>query len=308
MGNDMTGQVVTGAGDQRRPTVLIVDDQPTNVHALARILGSEVATRFALDGEQALARVAAEPVDLILLDVMMQGLDGFAVCQRLKANPLTAGIPVIFVSGLTEGTDEERGFEVGAVDYIHKPFLPAIVRARVQTHLRLRAALAELERMARLDPLTGLANRRQFDLGLSAMAAETAAEGSLMALLVVDVDHFKRINDAVGHSEGDLVLIEVSRRLADSVGDDGLVARWGGEEFACAMRGDAEQAMAAAERIRQRVAMTPVAGRQVTVSVGVALLAPGDDVREAFVRADGALFRAKQAGRNRCMLAETRAQ
>lgn len=307
MGDDVVSRAVIGADDRRRPTVLIVDDQPANVHALARILGSEVATRFALDGEQALARVAAEPVDLILLDVMMHGLDGFAVCQRLKANPLTAGIPVIFVSGLTEGTDEERGFEVGAVDYIHKPFLPAIVRARVQTHLRLRAALAELERMARLDPLTGLANRRQFDQGLSVMAAEAAAEGIPMALLVVDVDHFKRINDAVGHSEGDLVLIEVSRRLADAVEADGLVARWGGEEFACALRGDARQAMAVAERIRQRVAMTPIAGRQVTVSVGVAPLAPGDDVREAFVRADGALFRAKQDGRDRCMLAEARA-
>jgi diguanylate cyclase (GGDEF)-like protein len=308
MGNDIASQVVTGAGDQRRPTVLIVDDQPANVHALARILGAEVSTRFALDGEQALVRVGAEPVDLILLDVMMQGLDGFAVCQRLKANPRTAGIPVIFVSGLTEGTDEERGFEVGAVDYIHKPFLPAIVRARVQTHLRLRAALAELERMARLDPLTGLANRRQFDQGLSVLAAETAAEGTLMALLIVDVDHFKRINDAVGHGEGDLVLIEVSRRLADTVEPDGLVARWGGEEFACAMRGDDEHAMALAERIRERVALTPIAGRQVTVSIGVALLAPGDDVREAFARADAALFQAKQAGRDRCILAEASAE
>lgn len=303
MGDDIASQVVTGAGDQRRPTVLIVDDQPANVHALARILGAEVSTRFALDGEQALVRVAAEPVDLILLDVMMQGLDGFAVCQRLKANPQTAGIPVIFVSGLTEGTDEERGFEVGAVDYIHKPFLPAIVRARVQTHLRLRAALAELERMARLDPLTGLANRRQFDQRLSVMAAEAAAERTLMALLVVDVDHFKRINDAVGHGEGDLVLIEVSRRLADAVEADGLVARWGGEEFACAMRGDAQEAMVLGERIRERVALTPIAGRKVTVSIGVALLAPGDDVREAFARADVALFQAKQAGRDRCILA-----
>lgn len=286
----------------RRATVLIVDDQAANVHALARILGDEVTTLFALDGHQALARVESQPVDLILLDVMMQGLDGFTVCQRLKADPRTASIPVIFVSGLTEGADEERGFAVGAVDYIHKPFLPAIVRARVQTQLRLRAALDQLERMARTDPLTGLANRRHFDQRLAALAAESRANGSPLSLLVCDVDHFKRINDAVGHAEGDAVLVGVARRLADAVDAGALVARWGGEEFVCGVRLDPTAALDLAERIRDRVRVEPIAGHAITVSIGVAPVHPMRGTRTAFLLADAALFRAKQAGRDRCEL------
>jgi diguanylate cyclase (GGDEF)-like protein len=289
---------------QRRPTVLIVDDQVANVHALARILGDQVTTIFALDGTQALARVAAQPVDLVLLDVMMKGLDGFAVCQRLKADPRTASIPVIFVSGLTEGADEERGFAVGAVDYIHKPFLPAIVRARVHTQLRLRSALEQLERMARTDPLTGLSNRRHFDQSFAALVAEAGILGFPLSLMVADVDHFKRINDEAGHANGDAVLIGVARRLAATVGSLGIVARWGGEEFVCAVRLDGPAALALAERLRLAIADGPIAGHPVTLSVGVAAVEPGRDTRLAFVRADAALFRAKQAGRDRCVLAD----
>lgn len=286
----------------RRPTVLIVDDQPANIHALARILGEDVTTLFALDGHQALERVATQPVDLILLDVMMQGLDGFGVCQRLKADPRTASIPVIFVSGLTEGADEERGFAVGAVDYIHKPFLPAIVRARVHTQLRLRAALEQLERMARTDPLTGLANRRHFDQRFEMLATEAAASGTPLSLLVCDVDHFKRINDAVGHADGDEVLVGVARRLVEAVDGLGLIARWGGEEFVCGVPLDAAAACDLAERIRARVRAEPVAGHAVTVSIGIALVDPARGTRDAFLRADAALLRAKQAGRDRWLL------
>jgi diguanylate cyclase (GGDEF)-like protein len=297
-----SGGIDTGTGP-RRATVLIVDDQVANVHALARILGDEVTTLFALDGAQALARVEAQAIDLVLLDVMMQGLDGFTVCQRLKANPRTASIPVIFVSGLTEGADEERGFAVGAVDYIHKPFLPAIVRARVRTQLRLRAALDQLERMARTDPLTGLANRRHFDQRFVRLAEEAAGSGKPLSLLVCDVDHFKRINDAVGHADGDLVLVGVARRLADAVDGAGLVARWGGEEFVCGVRRAPREAMAIAEWIRQAIRADPIAGHRVTVSIGVAALDPARGTQDAFIRADAALFRAKERGRDRCELA-----
>lgn len=302
MSDDIDSGSDTAIAGTRRATVLIVDDQAANVHALARILGDDVTTLFALDGQQALARVESQPIDLILLDVMMQGLDGFSVCQRLKADPRTASIPVIFVSGLTEGADEERGFAVGAVDYIHKPFLPAIVRARVQTQLRLRAALDQLERMARTDPLTGLANRRQFDQRLEVLAAEALANGSPLSLLVCDIDHFKRINDAVGHAEGDAVLVGVARRLAEAIDGDALVARWGGEEFVCGVPLADGDALALAERIRDRIRAEPVAGHAVTVSIGVAPVDPARGIREAFLRADAALFRAKEGGRDRCEL------
>lgn len=299
MGDHAKAVLEGGCVAGRRPTVLIVDDQVANIHALARILGDSVTTLFALDGEQALARVAAQPVDLVLLDVMMKGIDGFAVCERLKQDPRTASIPVIFVSGLTEGADEERGFAVGAVDYIHKPFRPAIVRARVCTHLRLRSALAELERMARTDPLTGLANRRHFDQGLAGLMAEAEMTGSPLSLLIVDVDHFKRINDAVGHADGDAVLIGIAQRLAGAVDGHGLVARWGGEEFVCAVRRDGAGALELAERIRHLVREHPVAGHAVTVSIGVAEVDPRLGARESFLRADGALLEAKKAGRDR---------
>lgn len=291
-----------GATSGRRPTILVVDDQPANIHALARIIADDADAVFALDGGQALERVRRQQIDLVLLDVSMPGLDGYDVCRRLKSEPDTAPIPVIFVSGLTESADEEQGFAVGAVDYIHKPFLPAVVRARVRTQLALRAALARLEALSRTDALTGLANRRHFDLRFAAELKAARNRGGPLALLLGDIDGFKRINDDAGHAAGDTVLVGVARRLAASIGDDQMVARWGGEEFAVLAPVGAREALALAEGLRRAVAAGPIADRPVTISFGVTAVRDGDELQCVFARADRALLAAKRTGRDRCVL------
>lgn len=283
-----------------KPLLLIVDDQPENVHALASILAGEARTIFALNGEQALARVAERTVDLILLDVMLPGINGFAVCEALKANPATAQIPVIFVSGLSEGQDEERGFAVGAVDYVHKPFLPAVVKARVRTHLKLQAALRELAALARTDALTGLWNRRHFDERLDIEVERSRQHRLPLSLVLLDLDHFKSINDRLGHAVGDQVLIATAERLRTVLRRSDVAARWGGEEFALLVSGNLAEAVEMAESVRRRMAETPFEGvGPVTLSAGVAQFLWEDPVTVWFERADRSLYQAKSAGRNR---------
>lgn len=283
-----------------KPLVLIVDDQPENVHALASILAGDARTIFALDGEQALARIQDRTVDLVLLDVMLPGMNGFAVCEALKADPVTADIPVIFVSGLNEGQDEQRGFAVGAVDYVHKPFQPAIVKARVTTHLKLQSALRQLAALARVDGLTGLWNRRYFEERLE-IEVERARRFQLpLSLILADLDHFKRVNDVHGHAAGDQVLGRTATLLQAQIGRGDLVARWGGEEFAVLVGGGLGECIELAERMRCAVAgalIEPV-GTQ-TMSFGIAQFLPNQAVTEWFERADRALYRAKDSGRNR---------
>lgn len=283
-----------------KPLVMIVDDQPENVHALASILANDARTIFALDGEQALARLQERAVDLVLLDVMLPGMNGFSVCEALKANPATADIPVIFVSGMNEGQDEQRGFAVGAVDYVHKPFLPAIVKARVSTHLKLQRALRELAALARVDGLTGLWNRRYFEERLEIEVERSRRFQLPLALILVDLDYFKRVNDVHGHSVGDLVLSTAATRLKAEVGRGDLVCRWGGEEFAVLFGGGLAECVELAERLRRALAEQPIdpVGTQ-TLSCGIAQFLPQQGMTEWFERADRALYRAKHGGRNR---------
>lgn len=286
-----------------KATVLIVDDQTINIQTLAAILGNSVRSVFALNGEHALQRVRESPVDLILLDVMLPGIDGFSVCEQLQSDPTTATIPVIFVSGLTEGSDEERGFAVGAVDYIHKPFLPAIVKARVRTHLKLRAALAELNRLARTDQLTGIANRRAFDRWLEQACRQSSKDGTPLTLLLIDIDHFKLVNDRYGHGTGDRVLVDVAQRMQAMLSEGDFLARWGGEEFVVLCQRDAAAGMLLGESLRQAVSHGDTAGGQITISIGVAAYTPALDVKRWLQLADHALYAAKAAGRNCAKLA-----
>jgi diguanylate cyclase (GGDEF)-like protein len=298
-----------GAPEQR-PVVLIVDDQTENVSALAAILADMVDTHYAMSGEQALSILAIRPIDLVLLDILLPGIDGFDVCRRMKADARLSHIPVIFVSGLTEPDEEERGFELGAVDYIHKPFLPTVVRARVRTHLRLLAALRELDALARTDRLTGLANRRDL-LERAEIEMERAKRLDLpLALALIDLDHFKAINDRHGHNVGDRVLVEFAARLKPLTRKFELLARWGGEEFVLLLpSAGAIEARSVTERLRQAVVAQPFAGvGEVSFSAGVAAYAGEANFGDWLERADQALYRAKSEGRNRiCVAAEGRA-
>ncbi|MEI9987137.1 MAG: response regulator [Aliidongia sp.] len=170
---------------------------------LRNLLQDEARVLFATSGGDALASARSQEPDLILLDVMMPDMDGYEVCRALKADPATRDVPVIFVTGLADSTDETRGLEVGAIDYITKPFVPAVVRMRVRNHLALRRVTnelhilnAELLRLARTDPLTGVSNRRHFIEQLIEESARMRRYRRPSTLFMLDLDHFKRLNDS----------------------------------------------------------------------------------------------------------------
>jgi len=283
---------------ETKPLVLIVDDQPTNVQVLAEILGDEVRVMFALDGEQCLERVAQHAFDLILLDISLPGIDGFEVCTRLKQSPATAGVPVIFVSSRSEESDEERGFALGAMDYVHKPFLPSIVKARVRTHLRLRQLLQELAVVANLDGLTRLPNRRALDERLNAERERALAQGTPWSLLVVDLDHFKQFNDRFGHAAGDEVLRLAAGCVRENITREDFAGRWGGEEFLVLTPQPLDGAAQLANRLCKAVAALKSPYGNIHCSIGVAQFSAGEPVHGLFARADNAVYEAKARGRN----------
>lgn len=285
--------------------VLIVDDQPANVHVLAEALGNEHELIVAGSARRALE--LAPSADLVLLDVLMPDMDGLEVCRRLKADEATKRIPVIFVTALEQTENETQGFDAGAVDYIVKPINPAIVRARVRTHLELKAARDLLERMAAQDALTGLANRRRFDEAAREEWRRSMRFSQVLTLAFADVDHFKAFNDRHGHGGGDTCLrlvAEALQRLCRRPGE--LAARYGGEEFVFLLPGiDPEGARRFVQRVLDAVSAVQVEGLTQTgalsVSVGAVTLIPSplNSLEDAIRAADEGLYTAKEAGRRR---------
>jgi len=295
-------------GVDERFRVLIVDDETVNIDVLVGVFGHRYTTLVAKSGEQALKRLESPPLpDLILLDVVMPGMDGYEVCRRIKANPATQGITVIFITGKSDEQHETRGFEVGAVDYITKPMNPAICIARVATHLEMKRRGDILERLACLDGLTGIANRRAFDTFICRAWRQCVRQGAPLALLMLDIDFFNRFNDFYGHGEGDRVLKAVAGVMARAaLRPEDQVARYGGGEFACVMpQSDLAGARTVATRIMEGVKALNIshAASEVTdvltVSIGVASCLPViDGTVEGLIRdADQALSRAKNRGR-----------
>ncbi len=300
---------------QQVPRLLVVDDQPENALVLQRLFEADHRVTVAHSGEQALAhcRDAAELPDLILLDVVMPDMDGLQVCRSLKADARTAGIPVLFVTAQSTPQEESAALAAGGVDFISKPVNQAVVRARVQTHLTLKAQSDQLRRHALRDGLTGLANRRRFDEALAQEWRAGQRHRRPLALVLIDIDHFKRYNDHYGHPAGDECLRQVAQALQQHMGRaHDVLARYGGEEFACVLPGmTPEDALRKAQALCASVvalglphAASPVADC-VTISAGVAVWLfdrPGD-VAQLLAEADAALYAAKRAGRNRAMLA-----
>jgi diguanylate cyclase (GGDEF)-like protein len=289
--------------------ILIVDDAPINIQVLNEALRERYRIFFATSGEDALKLVATMLPDLILLDVMMPDMDGYEVCRRLKNDPLLQGIPVIFVSAMSQQEDETIGLELGAVDYITKPFSPAIVQLRVRNQLELKRQRDLLERLAMIDGLTGLPNRRAFDEIFEREWRRAARNRNTFSLLMLDIDHFKAYNDAYGHLAGDDCLKQVASSQAQAlVRPADFVARFGGEEFVCVLpETDEDGALVMAEKLRSAVEklqiphpMSPTSP-MVTISVGVATTVPDNEQDSAaFVGvADELLYEAKHAGRNR---------
>lgn len=294
---------------QGKPKLLLVDDQPINIQVLYQIFSADFQVFMATSGVQALAICKDNPPDLVLLDVVMPGMDGFEVCTQLKADAATHNIPVIFVTAHNDAAQETHGLELGAVDFISKPVNPAVVRARVKTHLTLKQQSDILRKLVFLDGLSGVYNRRYFDQQLSMEMARSVRNQSPLALIMLDVDFFKRYNDRYGHQAGDDCLRQIAvtlkgglRRPAD------LVARYGGEEFACILPETSfDDAMALACELEQRVRGKNIlhessdAAKVVTISLGVAGRQgnTAGDASALLAEADAQLYKAKNAGRGR---------
>lgn len=292
-----------------RPRLLVVDDQPINIQTLYQIFHADHEVFVATSGEQALAFCRGNPLpDLILLDVVMPGLDGLAVCRQLKADPVLANIPVIFVTACMDPADETRALEAGGVDFITKPVNPMVVRARVKTHLTLKAQGDFLRSLVFIDGLTGVANRRRFDEALLSEWRQCRRAGTPLALLMIDIDHFKRYNDHYGHPTGDACLQQVAAVLKAAMQRAcDLVARYGGEEFVCLLPGcDQAPALAKAQALQAALAAQGIAHEAsptaawVTLSIGVAVAQPqaGGSPAALVAAADAALYSAKHRGRN----------
>ncbi|MBF0098087.1 MAG: diguanylate cyclase [Magnetococcales bacterium] len=303
------------------PHLLIIDDDRDAALLLHTILKGEGTLSTADGGLAGLAMVQEKFPDLILLDADMPQISGFEVCAALKADPRLAKIPVIFVTGCADVASETRALQLGAVDFISKPFSPLVVKARVRNHLLLKQHIDSLQQLAAIDGLTGIANRRSFDEALEMEWRRAARRGEPLALMLLDVDFFKRYNDHYGHPAGDLCLRHIAQVLstvAQRPGD--LAARYGGEEFAIlAPNTHLEAIYHLAEELCERVRQLQLPHERsevapwVTVSIGVcSVLVPGDgstgsgrpvDSPLSLVQAaDRGLYRAKQAGRNRVVV------
>jgi len=293
--------------DRSPPRVLIVDDQPGNIRVLAEALDSHYEIQFANNGRQALELAFAEPPDLVLLDVVMPVMGGFEVCHALKSDARTRHVPVIFVTTLGESEDEERGFALGAVDYITKPISPATVRARSRTHIELKRQRDLLDQLASFDPLTGIANRRQFEAELQQRWSDAIQSAQAQTLVLIDIDHFKAYIEAYGHRDGDDCLGAVGAALAGAFGAPGeLAARYGGDEFALLLPGSDGAARAA--KLHQAIARLELAhelspiGAKLTVSAGsVDLIPRNKSVRASLDIAARLLAEARHDGGNRCI-------
>lgn len=295
----------------RRPRLLLVDDQPVNIQTLHQVFVSDCQVLMATSGAQALVQCRERLPDLILLDVEMPGMDGFELCARLKADALFSAMPIIFVTAHDRPEDETRALEAGAADFITKPFNPAVVRARVRAQLTLKRQADLLREMAFIDGLTGVHNRRHFDDRLAAEAQRARRSGGSLALLMADVDFFKRYNDCYGHLAGDDCLRRVASALKSCLRrPSDVLSRYGGEEFACILPDtDLAGALLVANHMEQavRAFQLPHAhsdvGPLVTLSLGVAVVVvPLDGECEAaqlIGLADEQLYRAKAEGRAR---------
>lgn len=293
----------------RRPTILIVDDDRFNRRYLADLLRDEYRLLLAKDGPSGLAVLNREEVHLVLLDISMPGMDGYEVLRHIRAEPGLRDLSVVFITGMASEADEEKGLLLGAADYVQKPIRPAIVRARIRTHIKLAMQRLELEQLALQDGLTGIANRRYFDKTLERTVRQFARSGQSLGVAMFDVDHFKQYNDRYGHGAGDAALKRVAAVLggfARRAGD--MAARYGGEEFVLLLA-EVREFPALLERLRQAVAAERIKHERsptsdiLSISGGAVLSQPGAATTGSGLieAADQLLYRAKRGGRNRIL-------
>lgn len=306
------------------PRILIVDDSPLNLKIISRLLGDDYEAIVAENGQTAIDIATQTPPDLILLDVLMPGMDGLAVCKFLKNQSSTAEIPIIFITVVSDSKDIVKAFEAGGQDYITKPFCSLELRARIKTHLDLKASrevlqvyakqlegknrelsetLVKLEAMATTDYLTNIPNRRYVMGWLHHEVMKLQRNPGTMAIILADIKHFKRINDTFGHDCGDYVLKEIAKIMRGNIRDQDVIARWGGDEFLLVLPvTDLAGAHIAAEKIKLALEAAKFCYEEsklaLTVTFGVVQFDPQLDIDANIRRADEALYQQKGACRH----------
>lgn len=282
------------------PRLLAIDDS-TLIHRLlkSRLKHERIEIHHADDGDVGIAMAKSLLPDVILLDIDLPGKDGFEILRELKGDVVTHDIPVVFVSGTVDTSTKVRGLELGAIDFVAKPFDLAELKARLRSAVRIRSLIKMLAQRAQLDGLTGLWNRSYFNDRLAQEIAEARRHGHNLALTICDLDHFKRLNDTFGHPFGDHVLEQFAELIGQGRDND-IACRYGGEEFAIILpHSSAEDAARVAERMRaeleRRVWMNQ-SKHVITASFGISDLArAGEPTSEALIAsADKALYKAKE--------------
>ena len=287
--------------------ILVIDDSPVQSGFLSSILADDYESTICHTAEEGLEAAKEGGYSLILLDVIMPGMDGFALLQELKGTEITRHVPVILITSLSDVQYEERGLLLGAVDYITKPFKPVIVKARVNTHIQLYHYQMQFKERAMIDELTGVANRRRYEDESASRWREAIRFQIPFSICMFDIDKFKLYNDTFGHPAGDKVITAVAQTAASHFHrSTDLFARYGGEEFVAVFLG--EQGASAFEfmkTVRQSVEDMHIPHNSpvspwVTISVGGVTLTPrrGDKLADNLKLAGTMLYEAKRAGRN----------
>ncbi len=288
---------------------MVVDDEAVNRELLEEDLSDRgFRVECASDGPSALAKARAYNFNVIVLDISMPGMDGFEVCRQLKRDPATAVVPVLFLTAHKSEEIAIRALDAGGNDFVEKPYTPAILTARLRSQVAIHRAHEQLLRLATRDELTGLLNRRAGTSLLRDQIARAMEDTRHeCSILMVDVDHFKNINDLEGHAVGDRALAALAESLTASVGSLGEVVRWGGEEFLIVLpRAELSDALLVADRVCASVRAIEFGSLSLSVSVGASSLrslgredAHRDTFDAVLASADRALYRAKAEGRDR---------
>ncbi len=290
-----------------RPRILVADDEGDARELLLVVLQEDYEVSTAADGEAAVELARAQHPDLVLMDLFMPRLDGLQALERLRADPATADIPVIFVSARGDDAMKARTFDLGAVDYLQKPFSDRELRARVERTLRLSRSQTALRELAQTDPLTGLANLRAFRARLDDEVKRARRYRTPLTCVMADMDQLKPVNDELGHAAGDRAIAAVAEVIRGELRETDFGARYGGDEFVLLLphtTGDEGRVLAERICVHLKETVLELSGRKISLAAtfGVACLPEDADdaAAEALVRtADAALYRAKRAGRGR---------
>ncbi|MDD2508567.1 MAG: diguanylate cyclase [Aliarcobacter skirrowii] len=304
--------------EENRATILIVDDMSTNLMMLSDILKDDYNIKISKTGEKAIELCKNLDIDLVLLDIEMPLMNGYEVCKNLKNYEKTKNIPIIFVSAKNSEEDEEYGLNLGAVDYISKPFSKVIIKARVKNQIKLKQKTELLEKLSNYDGLTNIKNRRYFDERLNQVYKDSKIKNTNLALMMIDIDFFKPYNDNYGHGKGDEALKIVAKTLENSILNtlnrpNDLVARYGGEEFVVLLSNiDLKELEEISNRVVKAIRDANIEHKfskvasYLTISLGAVLYKSSNDLSIASIMksADEALYEVKQKSRDNFLIKE----